>query len=321
MKEKPHFLGHIESLRAIAALIVVAFHFITFEDAQGALFQNESLRRYAEFGAQGVELFYIISGFVIYNSLTSRDYTFKMYPRYLLKRFLRIFPPFLGAILLICLTPFIWKGLYPYSFNQIVQNASLTVDLFGNTYWLNPIFATLKVEFLFYLIIGFLVIFMAKNTWFYLIVSGLALICVLFFPTVDLVHNVPFFLIGIACSQVYKSKDEVLNYSLIAASLTMITFRFFPEDVVIAVIAIVFLLWIRIKSRFLERIGEFSYSLYLVHGLSGGLVLYVCKSGKLGELNPWLTLFLSVTAAIVSAYVFFRIVEKRAMRWSKGIVN
>lgn len=319
MKKETTYFGHVESLRAIAALIVVAFHFITFSDAEGQLFKNETLREIAGFGAQGVELFYIISGFVIYNSLSKRRFTLSNYPNYLQKRFLRIFPPFLCAVLLICLTPLIWKAPYPYAPGQIVQNATLTVDLFGNTEWLNPIFATLKVEFLFYLVIGLLAVFMMRNSWIYVSVVCLSLISVLFFPTVDLVHNIPFFLIGIACSRVYSGKEITVNYALILACCVMIGVLFPLEDLVISVAGVVFLLWVRIKSVWLEKIGQFSYSLYLVHGLSGGLFLYIAKSQKVIVLNPWVIVVLSTAVAIVSAYVFFLIIEKRAMRWSKRI--
>lgn len=304
-------------MRAIAAMIVVAFHFITFEDENGPLFANSGLRSVANFGSQGVELFYIISGFVIYHSLLRKETTFKTYPVYLKKRFLRIFPPFLATVFLICLTPFIWNGVYPYTSSQIIQNATLSVDLFKDTTWLNPIFATLKVEFLFYLVIGFSVVFMRRNAWIYTIVCGISLISVVFFPTIDIVHTIPLFLIGIACSEIYKSHNAFLNYSILVASLMLLAFLFPLEDLIIAICSIVLLLWLKIKSKWLEKIGEFSYSLYLVHGLSGGLALYLCKTQKVIALNPWITLFIAFSVALGSAYLFFLIIEKRAIRWSK----
>lgn len=313
-------MGHIESLRALAALIVLIFHFISFSDANGFLIKNESVRRYSEFGAQGVELFYIISGFVIYYSLTSNNtYGIQQYPKYLLKRFARIFPPFLGIIALICITPLIFGWPFPYSGKQLLENAALSVDLFGDTQWMNPIFVTLKVEFLFYLVIGLLVIPLSRTIWAYAFITFSALVATCYFYSVDLVHNAPFFLLGIACSEIYQSRNMVPNYLLISACFVFLYAIFPVEDVVIAVIGVVFLLWIPIKSAWLEAIGHFSYSLYLTHGFSGGLFLSYCINQKHVDWNPWVYFVLAVCGAIVFAYCYYRIIEKRSISWSKNI--
>jgi exopolysaccharide production protein ExoZ len=318
-KEKKH-LGHIESLRALAALIVLVFHFISFsDDAKGPLIKNELIRKYSEFGAQGVELFYIISGFVIYYSLTSTSFGIQNYPKYLLKRFARIFPPFLGTLALICVIALIWKGAYPYTFKQVLENASLSVDLFNDSHWMNPIFVTLKVEFLFYLVIGLLVIPLSRAIWSYALITFSVLIAVYYFNSIDLVHNAPFFLIGIACSEIYRSRNLVLNYVLIAACFVILCSIFPPEDVVVSLIGVVFLLWITIKSEWLESIGHFSYSLYLTHGFSGGLFLYYSKNQTHVDWNPWVYFTLAVLGAIVFAYGYYLVIEKRSIRWSKRI--
>jgi peptidoglycan/LPS O-acetylase OafA/YrhL len=317
-KEKT-YLGHIESLRALAALMVIVFHFISFSDAKGPLVPQEAIRKYSEFGAQGVELFYIISGFVIYYSLTNSSFRIALYPKYLLKRFARIFPPFLGTIVLICLVPFVFGWPFPYSAGQLIQNATLTVDLFHNTEWMNPIFVTLKVEFLFYLVIGLLVVPMRKTNWSYGLIAFSILVLTGYFHSIDLVHNAPFFLIGMACSEIYKAHQVILNYVLIVVCFGFIYFVFPLEDVVISGIGVTFLLWIIIKSSWLEKVGRFSYSIYLTHGFSGGSFLYYCKNQDRVDWNPWVYVACAVCVAIVFAYCYYLVVEKRAIRWSKKI--
>lgn len=313
-------MGHIESLRALAALIVLIFHFISFSDVKGYLVKNELVRKLSEFGAQGVELFYIISGFVIYYSLT-RDNSFgiQQYPNYLLKRFLRIFPPFLGVIVLICITPLVFGWSFPYSAKQLLENATLSVDLFRDTQWINPIFVTLKVEFLFYLVIGLLVIPLNRTALSYVLITFSALIAACYFYAIDLIHNVPFFLIGIACSEIYRSRSVVLNYLLISACFIFLYVMFPIEDTVIALIGVVFLLWIAIKSKWLEAIGRFSYSLYLTHGFSGGLFLSYCINQPYVDWNPWVYIGLAVLGAVAFAYCYYRVIEKSSIRWSKSI--
>ena len=312
-------MGHIESLRALAALMVLVFHFLSFEGTKGFLIDNEKIRAYSEFGAQGVELFYIISGFVIFYSLTNTDSKTYQYFTYLLKRFARIFPPFLGTLALICGVALIWKGAYPYTGKQVLENATLTVDLFQDSEWMNPIFITLKVEFLFYLIIGLLVIILRKHLVIYSLVLFAALVSVCFFRSIDLVHNIPFFVAGIACSEIYKSKNRLVNYLLIGCCLLVLGVFFPLEDLAVTVIGIVLILWLKIRSRALEWIGAFSYSLYLTHGLSGGLFLYLGKNDNYLDLNSWLAFLLALMIAITFAYCYYRVIEKRAIRWSKKI--
>jgi peptidoglycan/LPS O-acetylase OafA/YrhL len=188
---------------------------------------------------------------------------------------------------LICVIALVWKGAYPYTFKQVLENASLTVDLFNDTHWMNPIFVTLKVEFLFYLVIGLLVIPLSRSIWGYVLISCSALVATCYFYSVDLIHNTPFFLIGIACSEIYRSRNVILNYVLIGTCFVFLGMIYPMEDIVIALIGVIFLLWITIKSAWLESIGHFSYSLYLTHGFSGGLFLNYCKNQTHVNWNPW----------------------------------
>ncbi|MBL7899753.1 MAG: acyltransferase family protein, partial [Crocinitomicaceae bacterium] len=83
---KTRNLGHIETMRALAALAVASFHFIHYSGESGQLFSNESLKNCAKFGAQGVELFFIISGFIIPFALDQSGYQIRNYFQYLGKR-------------------------------------------------------------------------------------------------------------------------------------------------------------------------------------------------------------------------------------------
>ena len=69
MSDTKH-IAFIETLRAFAACSVMGFHFITWNNGIGDIYWNETVKGIATYGAQGVELFYIISGFVITFALT-----------------------------------------------------------------------------------------------------------------------------------------------------------------------------------------------------------------------------------------------------------
>lgn len=312
-------MGHIESLRAVAALMVLCFHLISFRDHNGPLIIHEKIREYSEFGAQGVELFYIISGFVIYLSLTSFSFEFKHYPKYFLKRISRIFPPFWGTIGLICLTPFLWGWPFVYSFEELVQNATLSVDLFKKYPWMNEIFVTLKVEFLFYLCIGLLAVPMRKSIWSYGLLTFSFLGMTYFFHSVDLIYNIPYFLIGIACCELYRGNQKVLNYALLFCCLGFLAFVYQMQDFIISVLGVSMLLWLPIKNRLLEKIGHFSYSLYLTHGFSGVMLLYYFKNQTSVDWKASVYIVLAFISALVFAYFYYLVIEKWAIKWSKKI--
>lgn len=317
--ERKH-LGHIESLRAIAAILVLFFHLISFSDLQGYLVSSDALRSWSAFGAQGVELFYIISGYVIYFSFEQNgSYSMVQFPIYLLKRIARIFPPYWMTILLVCLVPVLFQWPFPYSVNQVAQNATFTVDLFQNAEWMNPIFVTLKVEFIFYLIIGVLAVPMCKNQRVFAGVILGSLTLSLLFPSVDIFHNAPYFLIGILLSQVYQKKELLQHGILLVICIGFIGIRYPMEDLVISVLGAIFLCWLPIRLRLLEWIGSFSYSLYLTHGLTGILFLSFCKSKTDLAFPIWVYLGFAVLISVLGAFVFYWVIEKRAMLWSKKI--
>ncbi|MGB5084526.1 MAG: acyltransferase family protein [Methylocystis silviterrae] len=103
---------------------------------------------------------FVISGFVIPYSLYGADYRVAQFPRFMLRRFLRIEPPYLVSILLAVM---LWHmsaaapgfhGLPPqYSFWQIVAHLFYMVP-FTNFGWLNVVYWSLFFEFLFYISVG-----------------------------------------------------------------------------------------------------------------------------------------------------------------------
>lgn len=313
-KETSH-LAHIESLRAIAALLVLIFHMLAFQGDYGFFVTNPAIRNMATFGAQGVELFYMISGFVIYFSFQNSNMNLNRYPVYIVKRFLRIFPPFWGVVLMIVLLAACWNTAYPYSFKTILLNLTLGVDFTRDIPWLNPIFITLKVEFLFYLIIGFVFLGMRKNKWLY---AGILLgILTLRFiiPMSDILYAAPYFIAGIACSEIYFKKNTLLNYGILATILLDLVIYYEHIDLVITVIGICGLIWFPLHIKWLEYIGKFSYSLYLTHGLTAILLISL-----LGHKVSFYILFpLGFIYAIGAAYLYYLMVEKNAIKWSKSM--
>src|SRR3989344_379820 len=88
----------LDSLRAIAALSVCFYHFVC---GPIDFITNEGVLDFFSFGKYGVQLFFVISGFVIPWSISSSNYEIKRYFHFLLKRFLRLEPPYIFSIILV----------------------------------------------------------------------------------------------------------------------------------------------------------------------------------------------------------------------------
>jgi peptidoglycan/LPS O-acetylase OafA/YrhL len=103
-KPRESTAGHmpvLDGIRGIAILAVLLFHFIAPENKEG--FANAAVSWVFAYGSLGVDLFFILSGFLItgilYDARTDQHYFRNFYMR----RLLRIFPLYYGVLIVIFL--------------------------------------------------------------------------------------------------------------------------------------------------------------------------------------------------------------------------
>jgi peptidoglycan/LPS O-acetylase OafA/YrhL len=89
---KNHFVV-IDTLRGIAALLVVIVHISMRLD-------RSWLTNIASYSQYGVIIFFVISGFIIPYSLYKSHYTLQKMPNFLLRRLIRLNPPYYGLLFL-----------------------------------------------------------------------------------------------------------------------------------------------------------------------------------------------------------------------------
>lgn len=153
LSQRPTYrIGHIDSIRGIAALLVVYMHttslFMWFPEvkAQGTFLAD--LAAVFDFGRIGVLTFFAISGFVICPSLKGdrRIGTRK----FLISRFFRLYPAFWFSIILALLVMFVWRGraidLGQVLGNSFMLYSAFQVEPLQGLYW------TLEVELVFYML-------------------------------------------------------------------------------------------------------------------------------------------------------------------------
>ena len=151
MKKESNQILVINSLRGLAALAVCFYHFVC---TTTGFINNETILEIFNFGKKGVQVFFIISGIVIPLSMLKSGYKIKLLGKYLLKRFIRIEPPYLVAVVLGILYLYA-RNFIPSSttidltpsFRDIMLHIGYLVPFIEDATWINPVFWTLSIEF------------------------------------------------------------------------------------------------------------------------------------------------------------------------------
>lgn len=93
-------IKHIDVLRGIAAILVTFFHLT------GGIALSQNTADYGKYGYLGVEIFFVISGFILPYSMYKTGYDINNFGRFMLKRVIRIYPAYLVAVAIGILLPF-----------------------------------------------------------------------------------------------------------------------------------------------------------------------------------------------------------------------
>jgi peptidoglycan/LPS O-acetylase OafA/YrhL len=113
----PHLSAHIPALdavRGLAILMVTAYRFFPAYDDPS--FAGRALTRACGLGFRGVDLFFVLSGFLITGILWDAKGRTHYFRNFYARRALRIFPLYYGALLLtLVLLPTISRGLSPFA--------------------------------------------------------------------------------------------------------------------------------------------------------------------------------------------------------------
>lgn len=305
--------GEIDALRGIAALMVVLFHFIWGrpEDAQ----VNFNI------GNMGVELFFIISGFVIFMSLSKIESG----TEFIINRFTRLYPTYWACLSLTFTLIIIYYHYTIIDFPKLHVSdylANLTMFQFfigypniDESYW------TLSIELLFYILMFF--IYKLKLLK-HILAIGFAIVLSLvvlnqfywntnlqlMFRYIPLFSYFPLFYAGILFYKVFsdeKSRAKYFILIVLAFFSQYILFNttgriiFFSTQtyaIVLFIFMIVFSLIATKKMRFIAFkpllfLGKISFALYLLHTFISVNLLFPFLVDYL-HFNYWLSAFFIV---------------------------
>jgi peptidoglycan/LPS O-acetylase OafA/YrhL len=168
---KLNYYKNLDGVRAIAIILVMVFHFFQILNVNENVFL-QLLKKISIFGQTGVDLFFVLSGFLITRILLSTKENPNFFRNFILKRTVRIFPLYyLFLIIFYFFQPLISNNQF-VPFNQqwysylYLQNFATTFgwDFVGPSH-----FWSLSVEEHFYLFWPLLIFFLDNKKIYYLI--------------------------------------------------------------------------------------------------------------------------------------------------------
>jgi peptidoglycan/LPS O-acetylase OafA/YrhL len=312
----------VDSLRGLAALAVVWFH---FTNGDPSFLPEGWLKSSGRYGWLGVEIFFVISGFIVPWSLWRSQYRFADYPRFLLKRLLRLHPPYLVAVAISVADRALATHLYGTPFEVdplgLVLHLAYLNGFFGLP-WLNPLFWTLAIWAQFYVVVGLFGVALTsqRHAVRRTALALFAALALLPTPGTFVFRYALFFVLGISAfhhrARLVGAAEHLL---VLALAGTGIALTHPPEMLVAALGSALLISFASVGHRALLFLGEISYSLYLVHGPFGGHMMRWADAMALGFRGRALLLVVTTLVTIGVAWVFYKLVELPAVRWSNAI--
>ncbi len=164
---RPHLhLPSLDGLRGTAILLVVIYHFLASVHAEFSI--NQRIARWSELGWSGVDLFFVLSGFLITGILYDAKNTPRFFRNFYARRALRIFPLYYAALaIVIALTPLLaylklqgtanpgWISIYATNF--VISAKGLGAFGIMDHFW------SLAVEEHFYFVWPAIVFFLSRG--------------------------------------------------------------------------------------------------------------------------------------------------------------
>lgn len=311
----------VEALRGVAALAVTWFHMTNTYARDWVNYSGSN-------GWLGVDMFFVISGFIIPYSLHRSKYKLAYFPRFLLRRLVRLEPPYLISIVIVLI---LWElaarapgfaGAPPnYALGQILAHFLYLIPLTSYP-WLNIVYWTLAYEFVFYLLAGLLWPVLSHRSLF---VTAALVACI---QAVDIALGghptgaALLFFVGICCAR-NRLKLDPPWLSLAAAAVAVVGLWWIVEPLVafVSLGTAFFIVFVDVpRLRVLGFLGAISYSLYLLHVPIGGRVVNIGRRFIDGPVQEFALSLVALAVSLVVATIFWRYVEEPAKRASKRVV-
>ncbi|HEY5825500.1 MAG TPA: acyltransferase [Cyclobacteriaceae bacterium] len=319
-------ISSIHILRGLAASLVCLCHFAT--GSPDYLPDGNVIKIVGVHSVYGVQIFFVISGFILPYSLYKSGYHLRDFGNFLIRRVVRIDPPYLISILIVLvlayistLSPFYRGGPFQFFWKDTLLHLGYLNALF-NRPWLSPVYWTLAIEFQFYILLGvFFTLFKESKLLIRVLVVTLFFSLSLIFSSRSLIFcHAPIFFMGIFTFLYYEKLIDLYQFLGVIFVATLVgIYSFSFEGTMFGFFTVGAILFIKGQNRFLFFIGNISYSLYLLHVPIGSRITNLTEALTTNVNIRLLMIVVAYAASVFAAYVFYKVIEQRAIQWSKRI--
>jgi len=331
----------LDAVRIFAAFWVMNFHY---------LFGQTGDLEWYRYGNLGVQLFFIVSGFVIVQSING-----KTIKEFSINRFLRLFPIFW----ILCTVTYVITLIIPntatVNFTEYLRSMTMLGDLFnkivGYTRLIDPSYWTLTVELIFYVGIGIFTYYFSDKKIRYFLGFWLVFSMASFMLGVDhnfyikllLVRHSSYFVFGgalalITLKQAESVFEKYFDWMLLFASSIFATYihslALEPyyvvnplDEKIITILHVIFFVGVPIlvylssyiKNKraigFFAILGGITYPLYLLHQKIGNAVLNFVTAHY--DRISWSHLSIGFEVVIIFIAYLVYLQDKKFRAWLK----
>jgi peptidoglycan/LPS O-acetylase OafA/YrhL len=315
--QKIQRIENLDLLRGIAVLMVCICHF------GGELSSRNScvsiLNAFHNYGKFGVQMFFVISGFIIPLSLYNGKFAICNYFTFIQKRIARLHIPYLlalaGSLVMMGVSPILRHTPYEENLPGIFESL-----FYGHIPNNNPVFWTLLIEWQYYFFIGIFYCLLVKYPKFSVGIAIPVLILISQTGWLSSIHFfsfITYFLIGNVGFFIYTKQGNVLlNRSILAG---LIVFSFYSYEIAPAFVSMLTILFILFYKKALPKPllfpGKISYAIYLIHWPIGIKFLRL-PYPILQHHSVWLMLVFTLFMIIFLSYYFYKWIEVPAEKFA-----
>lgn len=315
----------IDLLRFIAALVVMLYHYTyrswAWGDGTFSAIEFPVIGPWFDMGYLGVDLFFLISGFVIAMTMNNRTAS-----QFAISRFVRLYPAYWFCLLLSAVVIALFGGsVFSVTPQQVLVNLTMLQEVFGVKH-VEGVYWSLLVELKFYVLMLLLLAFGQKQRLLTFLSVWLGLTLVQYFtggfPALQfflMPEYASYFISGalfcMAMREGWTARILLLLLASYVSAMLWAEGRVLVRDVtsIRIVVTGMYLLMLAVTlgwfkpfaRKGLMQIGLLTYPLYLIHQIIGYLIL-----NQLAGINRFLALGLVCGLMIGLAYAIAQYVER-----------
>ncbi len=291
---KKYFISHLQSLRGIAAIIILLHH-------QKSISRNLAQNDFMANSDLAVDFFFVLSGFVIALNYQNIVFTLKTAISFIKKRFLRLYPLHFIMLLIYLMLELLKyyfekeTGLISNepsfsksNFSSFISNLFLLQGLVDSELSYNEVSWSISFEFYTYILFAFIIFFIRNKIIYFSLIVLITILSLIFVYKLGLMDesnrlgylrcSYSFFLGTLAYNINNKIKD--INLSILEIPIFLITiylFCYIPNTTFMPFMFALLILTLNqtnkgyikrlLNNKFLIYIGKISYSIYMIHYL------------------------------------------------------